>query len=219
MGDQNEIRASRKAVAAGVIAGWFGQSLVRTLKIKIAYRCEGPLTDGPRIFALWHNRMLGAVSAAKPWQEFRSGVVLTSASDDGATVAAAMEVFGLGAIRGSSSRRGAAALVQLKKAIQGGLHVCITPDGPRGPLYEVHPGMVKLASVTQVPIIPFLVHYERYWELKSWDKFQIPKPFSKVTITFGEEIKVPSKLNEEEFELMRKKVELSMSEGLNTAEE
>ena len=79
--------------------------------------------------------------------------------------------------------------------------------------------MIKLASVTQVPIIPFLVHYERYWELKSWDKFQIPKPFSKVTITFGEEIKVPSKLNEEEFELMRKKVELSMSEGLNTAEE
>lgn len=186
--------------------------------MEVEYRCEGPFTEGPCIFSLWHNRMIGGTAAAKPWLNFRSAVVLTSASKDGATLAAAMECFELGAIRGSSSRRGAAALVQLKRAIEKGQHVCITPDGPKGPLYEVQPGLVKLASLSGVPIIPFLVSYEKYWQASSWDRFQIPKPFSKVKVIFGEEIRVPAKVSEEELEIVRKKVEEAMLEGLTQAE-
>ena len=109
----------------------------------------------------------------------------------GATVAAAMACFGMGSVRGSSSRRGAAALVTLKNEILAGKHVCITPDGPRGPRYVVQPGLVKLASLTGVPIIPFLVNYENYWTLDTWDKFQIPKPFSKIQSLLGRKSAFP----------------------------
>lgn len=218
MGKQNEVRGDWKAIFIGSVAGWFALSLVRTLKVEVEYRCEGPFTEGPCIFSLWHNRMIGGTAAAKPWLAFRSAVVLTSASKDGALLATAMESFELGAVRGSSSRRGAAALIQLKRVLAKGQHVCITPDGPKGPRYEVQPGLVKLASVSQVPIIPFLVSYEKYWEADSWDRFQIPKPFSKVKVTFGEAIEVLPKQTEEELEIVRKKVEQAMSEGLNRDE-
>ncbi len=215
MGKKNEVKGNWKSVATGSAAGWFAVSLTKTLRMKTKYECNGPSTKGPCIFALYHNRMIGAAGAAAPWLALRPGVVLTSASRDGATLAAAMECFGLGAVRGSSSRRGGAALVTLKKEIEAGRHVCITPDGPKGPRYVVQPGIVKLASLTGVPIIPFLVNYESYWALKSWDKFQIPKPFSRVEVTFGEEISIPAKLGREEFEMERKRVEEVMRDSLN----
>lgn len=215
MSKGNEIRGNWKAVALGSMAGWFAVSLSKTLRLTVDYESEGPSTKEPCIFALYHNRMIGAAGAAAPWLALRPGVVLTSASKDGATLAAAMECFGLGAVRGSSSRRGAAALVSLKKEIEGGKHVCITPDGPRGPRYVVQPGMVKLASLTGVPIIPFLVNYESYWALNTWDRFQVPKPFSKVRVTFGKEIRIPGELGREEFEMERKRVEEIMRDSLN----
>ncbi|MDQ8188693.1 lysophospholipid acyltransferase family protein [Roseibacillus persicicus] len=215
MSKSNEVRGGWKATAIGNTAGWFAVSLARTLRLTVEYQCEGPSTSSPRLFSLYHNRMIGAAAASGPWSSLRPGVVLTSASKDGATLAAAMECFGLGAVRGSSSRRGAAALVALRRELEAGHHVVITPDGPRGPRYVVQPGLVKLASITQVPIIPFLVNYESYWQLNSWDKFQIPKPFSKVQITFGKEIHVPADLGREEFELERKKVEEVMRDSLN----
>ena len=215
MKDKNEIKGSWLAIAKGSAAGWFAVSLLRTLRATTHYECDGPSTKGPCIFALYHNRMIGATGGAAAWLAFRPGVVLTSASDDGATVAAAMACFGMGSVRGSSSRRGAAALVTLKNEILAGKHVCITPDGPRGPRYVVQPGLVKLASLTGVPIIPFLVNYEKYWTLDTWDKFQIPKPFSKIQVTFGKEIRIPAKLGREEFEMERKKVEEVMRDSLN----
>ncbi len=215
MGENNDIRSSFKSLMIGSAAGWFASALAATLKVEVSYECEGPSTKGPCIFSLWHNRMIGAAAAAKPWLAFRPGVVLTSASQDGAIVATAMSCFDLGAVRGSSSRRGATALAALRKAIDKGQHVCITPDGPRGPRYVIQPGVVKLASLTQVPIVPFCVDYENYWKLKSWDEFQVPKPFSKVQVVFGKEIWISKDLDREEFELERKKVEETMRDSLN----
>ncbi|MBK1834178.1 lysophospholipid acyltransferase family protein [Roseibacillus ishigakijimensis] len=215
MAKKHDIRSSWQALALGKAAGALAVALARTLALTVRYRCQGPLTPTPRIFALYHNRMIGAAAAAGHWREHRPGVVLTSASKDGASLAAAMECFGLGAVRGSSSRRGAAALVALRKAISAGNHVCITPDGPRGPLYEIQPGLVKLSSLTGAPIIPFLVNYERYWELGSWDRFQIPHPYSRAEVVFGEEIVVPPSLSEDDLEFYRKKVEEVMRESLN----
>ena len=220
MSRENEIRGNWVETATGSTAGWFAASLAKTLKFSIEYECDGPSTKGPCIFALYHNRMIGAAAVAAPWLNFRPGVVLTSASKDGAIVAAAMASFGLGSVRGSSSRRGAAALVTLRKEMRAGQHVCITPDGPRGPRYVVQSGIVKLASVTGSPIIPFLVDYESYWTLsKTWDKFQIPKPLSKVRVTFGKEIEVPPDLGPEELEMERKKMEQVMRGSLHPGDE
>lgn len=216
MSKENEVKGNWKDIAKGSAAGWFAVSLAKTLRRELKYECEGPSTKGPRIFALYHNRMIGAGGAASQWLPFRPGVVLTSASNDGAVVAAAMQCFGMGAVRGSSSRRGAAALTTLKNEIEEGRHVCITPDGPRGPRYVVQPGIVKLSSLTGVPIIPFLVNYESHWTLSNtWDKFQIPRPFSKIQVTFGKEIQIPAELSREDLEMERKKVEEVMRGSLN----
>ena len=103
-------------------------------------------------------------------------------------VARAMAVFGLGAVRGSSSRRAVAALVGLKRALLEGLDVCLTPDGPRGPRYRIQPGIIKLAEATGAPIVPIHVRFSSAWRLKTWDRFVIPKPFSRVEVTFAEPI-------------------------------
>jgi len=109
--------------------------------------------------------------------------VLTSASRDGAVLEKTVRIFGLQAVRGSSSRRAVAALVALKKAAKNGSDLVITPDGPRGPRYQIQPGALKLSQVTGAPLIPIQVHYHRAKSLNTWDRFQIPLPFSKVTVT------------------------------------
>jgi hypothetical protein len=109
---------------------------------------------------------------------------LTSASKDGELLASIVRRFGLGAVRGSSSRRGALALRELTEVLaRGDSDVIITPDGPRGPRYVLSPGLVYLAQKTALPLMRVQVDYTRFWELKSWDRFRIPKPFSKVDIT------------------------------------
>lgn len=215
MAKGNEIRGGWKAIALGSVAGWFAKALTMTLKVNVKFECEGPLTDSPRIFCLWHNRILVAAPAASHWLKFRSAVVLTSASRDGTMLATAIESFQLGAIRGSSSRRGAVALVALKKAIQKGQHIVITPDGPRGPAYQLQPGIIKLAALTQTPLIPFHVDCNNYWQLDTWDRLCIPKPFSTVNVVFGKEFLFPSRMGEAEFEQERKKVEKAMARRLN----
>jgi len=101
--------------------------------------------------------------------------------------------FGMGAVRGSSSRGGVKALLLLRAQLREGVDVAITPDGPRGPVYEPSPGLLRLAVKTGLPVMAIRVDYERYWEIRSWDKFRIPKPFSRVhvrmlpPVTFTEE--------------------------------
>jgi lysophospholipid acyltransferase (LPLAT)-like uncharacterized protein len=132
-------------------------------------------------------------------------------------VAAAMKVFGLDSIRGSSSRRGVAALVGLKRALAAGNDICLTPDGPRGPRYRVQPGFLKLAEATGAPIIPIHLRFSNAWRLKTWDRFVIPKPFSRVEITFAEPIHIPRGLDETAFENERQKLEALLIEGTDDA--
>jgi lysophospholipid acyltransferase (LPLAT)-like uncharacterized protein len=215
MAKRDEIRGGWKEVAMGSVAGWFAQSLAMTLKVDVEFECEGPLTSEPVLFCLWHNRILGAAPASRHWLKFRSAVALTSASKDGTIIATAIGHFDFGAVQGSSSRRGARALVALKKALQKGQHVLITSDGPKGPRYQLQPGIVKLASLTGTPIIPFHVDFEKSWRIESWDRLHIPKPFSRVRVVFGEEFVIPKGLDKEGFERERKRVEKAMSRRLN----
>ncbi len=217
----SEIRSDRKSALIGTAAGWTMRLLAATLRLEVRDLCgiSSPKADVPPvIYILWHNRFFSVPPA---WNKIcgsqRKAVTLTSASHDGDMVARAMAVFGLGAVRGSTSRRGVAALVGLKRALQEGLDICLTPDGPRGPRYKIQPGAIKLAESSGAPIVPVHVRFSSAWRLKTWDRFVIPKPFSRVEVTFAEPITVPRGLDEAAFENQRLQIETLMIQGTDDA--
>lgn len=177
--------------------GWVASRLMKLLGGTLNWELDdqaGYLTrtlDEPILVAAWHNRIF-ALPLCYMWMchSRRPLTVLTSPSRDGALLEALVAQFGIGAVRGSSSRRGITALRELQAELEGHTDVIITPDGPRGPVYKLSPGLVFLASKTRLPIMIVHVDYENFWELRSWDKFRIPKPFSRVKITFAPLIKV-----------------------------
>lgn len=164
------------------------------------------------IVTIWHNRLLFLPAVFPKKARVRTKAVI-SASRDGQYVTDIIRQFGLEAVRGSSSRKGANAQRGALKAIKENWHVVFTPDGPRGPKYYMHPGPVHLASATGRRIAPVSVNASRYWELKSWDNFQIPKLFSTLTVLIGEALEVPSEIStKEELEEWRRKTENKLME-------
>ncbi len=213
----SEIRGSRKSEILGTLAGWLIRGLATTFRYEVEDR-SGVLTKSgdasPVIFAMWHNRIIVIPPVwARTGGKFRKTVVLTSASKDGAVLSSAMAVFGLGAIRGSTSRRAVAALIGMKKALKDGRDICITPDGPRGPRYGFHPGVIKLAESSGVPIVPIHATCANAWRLKTWDGLLIPKPFSRVKVIFDAMLVVPPKLDETAFEAERERVQAILLAG------
>ncbi len=206
---RREIRGSRKASLTGWLAGWVMRVFGWTLRIEVDDRAGlAGVHKGPVIYALWHNRIFVVPGAwRKAFGRTRRAVVLTSASHDGAMLARAVGVFGIGAVRGSSSRRGVAALVAMRKALRQGSDVCVTPDGPRGPRYRLQPGLVKLAETSTAPVVPVHVEFGAAWRLKSWDRFHVPKPFSRVRVVFDRALAVPAALSEDDFEGWRARIE------------
>lgn len=214
---KHQIRGNRMSFFLGYLA-WAAMKL---WSITLRYEVNGSrgisapeIGKDPVIFALWHNRIF---TMPPIWRRTggknRSTVVLTSASKDGTTLATAMKMFGLGAIRGSSSRRAVSALIGMKKALKEGFDVCVTPDGPKGPRYEVQPGVIKIAQTCGVQIIPIHVRYSSAWRLKTWDRFVIPKPFSRVTVVFAEPRIIEKGISEEAFELARTDLEKRLIAG------
>jgi lysophospholipid acyltransferase (LPLAT)-like uncharacterized protein len=132
---------------------------------------------------------------------------IVSASKDGGVVARVLEHFGAEPVRGSSSRRGPQALLELTTWAERGYDLAITPDGPRGPRYTVQPGALALAQLTGQPLVP--AAYCLRWKicLKSWDRFQIPLPFGRAVMKFGEPLRVPREATDEERELLRQQFE------------
>jgi len=183
-----------KPRVAGFLLGNFIRLLTKTLRVRITDdSCL--LSDPPQqglIWMFWHNRMLIVPGLYSRYtRKFRQAAVLTSASRDGAMLASVMRRFGLEAVRGSSSRRGAQAMIECRRLLKKNYYIGITPDGPRGPLYDMQPGVVQLARLCAVPIVPITVEYEKSWRLKSWDRFFIPKPFSVVRVRFLPFVHVP----------------------------
>lgn len=155
------------------------------------------LKDSPVIFTLWHNRILLAApllpKAMRPL-----ATVLVSASRDGEYISTILGRFGIRATRGSSSRRGAQALLELRHALDQGISPVITVDGPRGPCYTVHPGAIHLSRKSNCRLIPVSINYSRHWSLRSWDKMQLPLPFARATIVFGAPVELPAESPPEE---------------------
>jgi len=164
----------------------------------------------PCLLCFWHNRILGITFAfhRRYPKKLRRGVtVLTSPSKDGEILSELVGAFGMGSVRGSSSRRGSQALRELVSLIREGRDIAITPDGPRGPRYKLGPGVILLAQATGTPIVPAHASFSRCLRMKTWDGFIIPLPFSTISVTIGEQIKISETPGEEQFERARKQLE------------
>jgi hypothetical protein len=159
--------------------------------------------DGrPPIFAFWHGRSL----AATLYFRGRGIIVITSENFDGEWIARVIRRFGYGTARGSSSRGGVRALVQLRRDMAQGCPAAFTVDGPRGPALVAQPGALWLAGATGNPIVPFHIEASSFWNAKSWDRHQIPRPGSHLAIAIGEPIYVGA-TDDETIEVERVKLE------------
>ncbi|OYT73219.1 MAG: hypothetical protein CFK52_02850 [Chloracidobacterium sp. CP2_5A] len=138
----------------------------------------------PIIYAFWHNQIL----AATLFFQRRGIVVMTSLSRDGDIIAEVIRQFGFGAARGSATRGGVAALKAMVRAIRRGADAAFTIDGPKGPRYRAKEGAAMLASLSGAPIQPVCIVTERYWTLKTWDHFRVPKPFAVGRVFYGQPI-------------------------------
>ncbi|MEY2545408.1 MAG: hypothetical protein QOG48_525 [Verrucomicrobiota bacterium] len=192
---------------------------IATLRITLDDR--GGAASWPKtrriIGSLWHNRLLLIPHVcAKFLPQRPDGAALISASRDGAIIADVVQRYGFEPVRGSSSRRGSSALLQLADIVASGRDPLITPDGPRGPAYELGGGIIFLAQKTGVPVIPMHMEYSRYWRVKSWDRFFIPKPFSKVRVIFGLPHHVRSTTTEDEFQAERARLQEAMMSLVET---
>jgi lysophospholipid acyltransferase (LPLAT)-like uncharacterized protein len=178
---------------------WVIRLLVFTLRIKIEDR--GGILDKPDhppiVLAFWHNRLFLMPPFWERYCRGRSCRTFISRSRDGQFITDVAARFGVQATRGSSSRHGiTAALTAIRAAHDDRLDIVITPDGPRGPCYEIQPGVLRLAQATQRPIVTITTSLGWKMRLKSWDRFQIPLPFSTCRLITEGPISVPENATE-----------------------
>lgn len=213
MSGELEVRTNWKVRAGGFCLGQLMRIVGRTLRVELRGEME-ERQQKQSIHVLWHNRIFPGPVLWRQLYPERSCHVLTSASKDGVLIEEAMKVFRIGAVRGSTSRRGKAALLELVRLSKRGGDLVVTPDGPRGPRYHLQGGVVKLAQMTGLPVVPMRILLTEFWTLKTWDHFRIPKPFSKVVFDLGEVMEVPRKMSGEEFEDRRQELERRMRLGI-----
>lgn len=184
----------------------------RTLRLQIEdpHSVVALVRDRPVIFAIWHNRLLMLPRVFDPTFPTRQSYGLISASRDGDLIARFIELSGYGTIRGSSSRKGVIALRQLVDTLASNGNVLVTPDGPRGPVYQASQGVVFLAQKSGAPVVPIHLEYSSCWRLKSWDRFVVPRPFAKLRAILGAPVQVPPIEGPEQFEAERLRLENAM---------
>jgi lysophospholipid acyltransferase (LPLAT)-like uncharacterized protein len=140
----------------------------------------------PQVFILWHETLLPLL-----WLHRNQGVaIVVSEARDGQYLSDLATALGYRAVRGSSSRGGARALLGAVRQLQAGRSVAFTPDGPRGPRREIKPGFVAAAQRGRGLIVPVHAEADRAWRLHSWDRFMIPKPLARVRVTYGQTFEV-----------------------------
>jgi lysophospholipid acyltransferase (LPLAT)-like uncharacterized protein len=172
-------------VRAGLFAGG---GVIRALAATWKYKTvDAHWVDGlrssktPIVFTLWHGQMLPLL-----WHHRDQGVaVLVSEHKDGEVIARILQWMGYRLIRGSTSRGAGRALLGLVRTLKEGNDVAVTPDGPRGPRHKFAPGAAVAANRAGAPVVPAVAFVDRYWQLKTWDGFVIPKPFARITVAYG----------------------------------
>lgn len=208
--------ASRRAAVGAKVVGLGLKALAQTIRYDdrevddtITY-----LANRPFIIAIWHNRLALSLSLYQRYVANRYPgrrlAALVSASRDGAFLAEILKLYGVQPVRGSSSRRGAQALTELVRWAREGFDLAITPDGPRGPLYQLQEGVVAAAQLTGHPIVPVSYRLSSKRRLNSWDRFQLPLPFSRCKIRIAAPVSVPHDIGVQERLLIRNQLEHSL---------
>jgi len=202
------------------LAAWCIFALIQAVSATLRYRWNDRSghfdgqAPGAVIYCVWHNRLVLSMTAYYGYVKKRNPTpgmaALVSASRDGGFLSAVLECFRVQPVRGSSSRRGPQALLELTTWAERGYDLAITPDGPRGPCYHVQDGVMSLAQVTGLPIIPFSFHLNWKLRMRSWDRFQIPLPFSRCEMNIGKPIRVPREAGDAERETLRQELEGSL---------
>lgn len=160
------------------------------------------------IYSFWHDRIIAGTYFFRE----HGIIVLSSSSFDSEYTARCIQRLGFGIVKGSSSRGGAQALVKMIRMMKSGFEMAFTIDGPRGPRYKAKSGPIILAKKTGNPLMPFVLECEDYWTLKSWDRLQIPKPFTRANLIIGEPIYVESRARDKELEAKIVELQTSLDE-------
>jgi len=199
----------RRRAEVAVIAN-IGYPAINALGHTLRWRTEGLhhydaiVASGRQpVMAFWHGRILPATYYFRR----RGIVVITSENFDGEWIARIIERFGFGTARGSSSRGGLKAMLRLVRDMENGKPAGFTLDGPRGPARVAQPGAIWLARATGNPVLPFHLEASSHWTTNSWDRTQIPKPFSTVALVIGEPLDVPADATDEQLESGRRELE------------
>lgn len=199
-----------RAVGAG------GSAVLSSLFATCRFRVSGEAVyqrlwaaGQPVVFVLWHGRLLSGT-----YQQRGNGLVaLISQHTDGEYLSRVVERWGYDTVRGSSTRGGASALRGLARAVRQGRSVVITPDGPQGPRERMKPGALLVAQMCGAPVIPVATGASRAWWVENrWDRFQIPKPFSRVRVAYGEPLHIPRGTDEAGLQLLAREVEARLGD-------
>jgi lysophospholipid acyltransferase (LPLAT)-like uncharacterized protein len=204
------------------LAAWLVYLFIRSVSATIRYQLEDRSgffdrsPPGPAIYCVWHNRLALCLKVYYSFGRKRNPTAglaaMVSASKDGGFLAAVLERFKVQPVRGSSSRRGPQALLELTTWAERGYDLAITPDGPRGPCYVVQEGIMSLAQITGLPILPSSYHLNWKYRPKSWDRFQIPLPFARCNVRVAKPIRIPRDASDAERERLRLELERTLKE-------
>ncbi len=201
---------------AAILIGLFIRAVTVTIRFRLDDR-SAPFNSVPGekfIFAVWHNRLALCLMLYRRYavrsEPDRRMAAIVSASRDGGMLARILEHFNVEPVRGSSSRRGGQALREMVSWAERGCDLGITPDGPRGPCYQVQEGVISTAQLTGFPIVPASYHLNWKIRLKSWDRFQVPLPFALCEVSVGKIMRVPRDATDAEREEFRKQLEADL---------
>jgi lysophospholipid acyltransferase (LPLAT)-like uncharacterized protein len=198
------------SLGGGLITG-----LMRTTRFEIENGVIHEEWLRPRraaMYLLWHGRLLPC-----SYHHRNHGLAtLISLHRDGDYISGVVEKWGFQVLRGSSSRGGTKALRQMVRLLRGGTPIAVTPDGPRGPRQEMKLGPLLAAQMAGVPVIPVSAGTDRAWWFEGWDRFMVPKPFSRIRLKYGEPVRIPPDADQAEVE--RTAVELQAALNRLTAD-
>jgi len=207
--------SSRRDALGFWLAGWAGWAVIRllmaTVRIEVVSGGEHQARlaeEGvPPILMSWHGHLLPLIYHHRN----QGAVALASEHRDGEYITRILARLGFGAARGSSTRGGSRGLRDLLKAARAGRMLAITPDGPRGPRHRVKGGALVAARLTGHPILPMVAAADRGWNLGSWDRFLVPKPFTRVRIVYAPPFTVPRDADDAQLERLAAILEAEMA--------
>jgi lysophospholipid acyltransferase (LPLAT)-like uncharacterized protein len=212
------LRAELRFRAAGLLGSGILTSLFLTCRVTstgdenyLRYWERGQ----PVIFVLWHGRLLAGSWA----QRGKRLAALVSQHKDGEYISRVVHRWGYQTVRGSSTRGGGAALRELVRTVRAGTSVVLTPDGPQGPRERMKSGALVVSQMTGAPMIPVATGADRSWWVEGWDRFQIPKPFSRVRLVYGDPVYVPRTASEAALETLSAEVERKLGELMKLVDE